>query len=388
MRPLLYASIAACLAAFAVTFVLLTRSDEAEAEVILEPTASTGEDPFTDSVAMEDIPEVRAGDVELVSGGGESVESVTGSSPGLYGGTGEEAVCDAEALVAFLEENPDKAAAFAEPLAIRPDDIGDYVSKLTPVVLREDTRVTNHGFTDGTANPFQAVLQAGTAVMVDDRGIPRIRCACGNPLAEPDEAGGTPEFKGEQWEDFDNERLVAVSESEEPVESFELVDVNTGESYEQAVGGGGGDPRDLVFDFGGVGALRIGMTVREVEEATGLEVELSQPNSEFPCSHVSFLGFDELTGLAGDGKRIGALSAFDTTAETTEGVGIGSTVDEVRETYPDAREEEGFYDPRTQRLIVENDEGQILHFFTDPSGRITGITVGIDPDALAPEGCI
>ena len=29
------------------------------------------------------------------------------------------------------------------------------------------------------------VLQAGTAVMVDDRGVPRAKCSCGNPLREP-----------------------------------------------------------------------------------------------------------------------------------------------------------------------------------------------------------
>ena len=257
-RPLLYVALLVFLGAFAGAFVLLSGSEDASAEVILEPTAASGADPFTESVATEEV-ELAGGEVEQVSGGGASVESVDGSTPGLYGGTGEEAVCDPEALVAFLEDNPDKAAAFAAPLAIKPKDIGDYVASLTPVILREDTRVTNHGFTGTVANPFQAVLQAGTAVMVDDLGIPRVRCACGNPLAEPEEAA-SPEFSGEQWQDFDSGRLAAVAPAAEPIETFELTNVNTGETYEQAAGGVGGDPRDLVFDFGGVGSLRIGMS--------------------------------------------------------------------------------------------------------------------------------
>ena len=189
--------------------------EAAGAEVILEPTASTGSDPFTDSVANDKVEELTSGGTELagdpideISGGDASVESVEGAAPGLYGGTGEEATCDPEALVEFLKSNPDQGAAFAEALGITVKEIPDYVASLTPVLLREDTRVTNHGYADGQATPFQAVLQAGTAVMVDDRGVPRVRCACGNPLAEPEAADSAPEFTGEQWDGFDQARLV------------------------------------------------------------------------------------------------------------------------------------------------------------------------------------
>ncbi|GHF01088.1 hypothetical protein GCM10018785_74850 [Streptomyces longispororuber] len=61
-----------------------------------------------------------------------------------------------------------------------------YLRGLTPVVPRADTRVTGHGCRDGRATGHQAVLQARTAVLVDDRGLPRVRCACGNPLLPPD----------------------------------------------------------------------------------------------------------------------------------------------------------------------------------------------------------
>ena len=56
-----------------------------------------------------------------------------------------------------------------------------YLRGLTSVVLRADTQVTNHGFRDARVTGFQSVLQAGTAVLVDNRGVPRVRCACGSP---------------------------------------------------------------------------------------------------------------------------------------------------------------------------------------------------------------
>ena len=153
-----------------------------DAEVFFEPAASTGPDPFTESVATTSI---TAEEAEAV--GAETAPGVVlaGTSPGLYGGSGDQAVCDPAQLVAFLEANPEKAEAWASVAGIPSTDIAAYVDGLTPVVLLHDTQVTNHGFSDGVATPRQSVLEAGTAVMVDQVGVPRVRCACGNPLAEP-----------------------------------------------------------------------------------------------------------------------------------------------------------------------------------------------------------
>lgn len=223
--------------AFGVGYLLLGKEDEAGAEVILEPTDTSGADPFTKSVSQSKTP-VKSGGVKPVSGGGASIESVTGSSPQLYGGTGNQQVCDAKAMIRFLEQNPDKAAAFAGVVGVAPGQVGKYISRLTPVVLREDTRVTNHGFAAGRATPRQAVLQAGTAVLVDDRGVPRVRCACGNPLAKPKTVSSSGQFKGRRWAGFNGKRLVAVSPSRRKVSKFELVNVKTGKPYEVSAGGG------------------------------------------------------------------------------------------------------------------------------------------------------
>ena len=67
-----------------------------------------------------------------------------------------------------------------------------HLSRLTPLVLRTDTVVTNHGYIDGAGDAFTSVLQAGTAVLVDDYGVPAVRCYCGNPLAAAPDLGPAP----------------------------------------------------------------------------------------------------------------------------------------------------------------------------------------------------
>ena len=122
--------------------------------------------------------------------------AVNGTTPGLYGGTGSES-CDAAQLKAFLGSNPDKAAAWVGALnadsnlrwgngqKLTVAEIPVFIDNLVPTVLQQDTWVTNHGFADGTATPFQSVLPRGTSVFVDRYGVPRARCLCGNPLLPP-----------------------------------------------------------------------------------------------------------------------------------------------------------------------------------------------------------
>jgi hypothetical protein len=128
----------------------------------------------------------------------------------LFGGSGSQKVCDPEALIAFLMANPDKAAAWVQALNADPSlewsggnkltvaDIPTYIRELTPTVLVADTRVTNHGYVDSKATPRQSILQAGTAVLVDKNDIPRVRCACGNPLTRPHKVEN-PNYVGECW---------------------------------------------------------------------------------------------------------------------------------------------------------------------------------------------
>ncbi|KIF06572.1 hypothetical protein PL81_06765, partial [Streptomyces sp. RSD-27] len=137
-----------------------------------------------------------------------ATRSVSGSAPGLYGGTKDVASCDVEKQIAALSADPAKNAAFAGALGIEAGAVPGYLRGLTSVQLRLDTRVTNHGYSNGAAYPFQAVLQAGTAVLVDDRGMPRVRCACGNPLGPPVPLQANPKRSGAPWGAYEPSKVV------------------------------------------------------------------------------------------------------------------------------------------------------------------------------------
>lgn len=221
--------------------VLLTGDDAEAGEVFLDAAGSTGRDPFTESVSVGDEDGLDNA-ASSSSGSGSVSSSVGGDEVGLYGGTQDQTSCDPDQLVAFLEENDDKARAWADVQGIEVDDIADFVDDLTPVRLRADTRVTNHGFRDGRATEIQTVLQAGTAVLLDRTGLPRVRCACGNPLLAPDPVSGTPRYEGTRWSGF-SPQATQVVVVQQTVDVFVLVDVDTGERFERPAGTTGEDDR-------------------------------------------------------------------------------------------------------------------------------------------------
>jgi hypothetical protein len=219
-------------------------TDEAGAVVRLEPADVGGSDPFTSSVALGEVAKfptkVKAAAAEsrddLPRDPATEALAAAGTAPGLYGGSGESSVCDPQQLVAFLAEQEEKARAWASVFDIEVGDIPRYVAGLTPVVLISDTVVTNHGFKDGKATELQSVLQAGTAVMVDSRGLPRVKCNCGNPLAPPSpDALSDASPAGEPWPGYEQGDVVAVAPGQ-PATTLTLVDVETAEPIEVPVG--------------------------------------------------------------------------------------------------------------------------------------------------------
>jgi hypothetical protein len=239
-------------------FVLLNRDEPAvvpvAVKVTLEPAADPGADPFLAEVEVSEVavfPDtvLAVADTTMAAMATDAASgtlTTTGTVPalyggrpdgtGLYGGSGDQAVCDIDQLASFLEANPDKAAAWASVRRIAPGEIRAYLTGLTPVALLTDTAVTNYGFAGGVATARQSVLQAGTAVLVDDTGLPVVRCACGNPLTAP-QVTNLPgaEFLGTPWAGFDPTRAVVVTAGDR-VGAFTLVDLETGASFQRPVG--------------------------------------------------------------------------------------------------------------------------------------------------------
>jgi hypothetical protein len=211
---------------------LVARQLQAPTEVALEPVATTGADPFMPSVGT-DSPAVRP----VANAGGR----YSGGTPGLYGGSGDNAVCDRTQLSRYLGQHPDKAAGWAAVLGLRGSsgaDVASYVASLTPVLLRTDTFVTNHGWSGGAVTSFPAVLQAGTAVLVDGRGTAVTRCFCGNPLSAPMSFGAVS-YVGPRWVAFTATSVTVIVRNVTVENHYTLVDVQSGRGRERPAGTGG-----------------------------------------------------------------------------------------------------------------------------------------------------
>ncbi|MGW1667989.1 DUF6777 domain-containing protein [Streptomyces sp. NPDC002324] len=175
-----------------------------------------------------------------------------GNAPGLYGGTQKPKVCDVRKLEDFLTapENKKKAQEWARITGTEVDGIGRYLDELTPVLLRHDTLVKNHDYKKGKAVPFDALLEAGIAVLVDDQGLPAVRCSCGNPLRafDADPARIEVKFPGDkEWKGYDKSGMVVVEPAPEQLKEIKLVDVeDPGRGISREVGTTG--ESDTTFD--------------------------------------------------------------------------------------------------------------------------------------------
>jgi hypothetical protein len=171
-----------------VLVVLPDGSQEAEEQVFLTPLDDPGADPFTDASMATPLDQTMTSPGPDPAGAPpadpNATRTVYGDTDGLFGGTRNESTCDGQGLINYLQQQPAKAAAWASVHKISVDQIPGYIQQLTPVRLRADTRVLDHGYVNGQAYSRQAVLQALTAVMVDKFGMPRVRCMSGSPLLD------------------------------------------------------------------------------------------------------------------------------------------------------------------------------------------------------------
>ena len=252
-RMVAIASVCALLVGSGAAFAVfkLTGLGSQNAEVQLQPAASGGPDPFMSSVASTSAPPSGTSSSSAQTGGQVREAAVQGSAPGLYGGTQQLGTCNANQMVAYLDHHPSKAQAWAQALnadpglrwsggtQVRVDQIDEYAHSLTSVLLRTDTRVTNHGYLNGAPTAFASVLQAGTAVLVDQYGVPRARCACGNPLTAPTAVRGSPVFVGPRWTTFHSSTLVVIAPSTTVVSNFVMVNINTSTTFVRPTGTSG-----------------------------------------------------------------------------------------------------------------------------------------------------
>ena len=217
--------------------IALTRSNTpaSASEVFLQPSNAQGQNPFTPNVG-KNAPATAKTAAALTPSSGTNLASYTGNSIGLYGGTLDTSSCNPGQMVAYLEANPQKASAWAAAEGIPVSQVSTYINALTPMTLRYDTRVTNHGYVNGQANAIPEILQAGQAVLVDSHGVPRARCYCGNPLTPPAAVSGTPQYTGVQWTGFSPTTTIVVTQSTTIINNFTLINNSTGQAFSRPAG--------------------------------------------------------------------------------------------------------------------------------------------------------
>ena len=218
------------------TFVL-TRSDSTpqadNAVTVTTEPISTTTDPFTPPIAPagEESTDVPVTDPVQT----EEPITVEGGRVGLYGGTEKAGTCDKEKLINFLESSPDKAAGWATVVGVDTDQIRPFVSALTPLILRSDTRVTNHGWNAGGVTTVVSVLQAGTAVLVDDYGVPVVKCFCGNPLTPPPVIV-EPTYVGPTWQGWNPQSVTIIEQNVTVINDYTVVNVINNQTFVRPVG--------------------------------------------------------------------------------------------------------------------------------------------------------
>jgi hypothetical protein len=100
---------------------------------------------------------------------------------------------------------------------------------------------------NGRANAIPAILQAGTAVLVDKYGVPRVKCYCGNPLTEP-RYPAEPVYTGPRWPAFEPGGVVLIDNSVTVITVITVIDLETEEPFGRPVGTDGTSDTDAPTD--------------------------------------------------------------------------------------------------------------------------------------------
>ena len=211
---------------------------------------------------------------------GSRPAGVQGDTAQLYAGSRGGGFCDRDALAGLVGGSPNLPAwvtALRADSAVRWPASTDqkaavsFVKALTPAVLRSDTLVTSQRFTGTAAEAYPVVLQAGTVVLVDARGVPRVRCSGGVPLTRADPALLTDDtVRGDRWPAFAVGAVQVVNQAYADVGQFELGGVSGASGFRRPAASTG--DRDFVpasDNASPVGSYRL--TVGDKQQCAGLD---------------------------------------------------------------------------------------------------------------------
>lgn len=199
------------------------------AAVTLLAADEPGANPFGPSVGVSLVGSIER-DVRDVLDRTIATESVLGSASKLYGRIDLKAPCDIDDLVAYYGASEERTRIVAEVLGVSTGSLSSFIRSYVAVAITRDTLVIDHQLVHGAAVDVPVVLQAGTAVLIDPQGTPRVRCESANPLTHPgtdDLAAATgAEPLGEPWPGFDPGHVVVVEPAAENMQELDLAELH------------------------------------------------------------------------------------------------------------------------------------------------------------------
>gem|GEM_PF-6890952 len=172
----------------------------------LEAAGELGIDPFAPDLRLVD-------EIAPTSQLGLSSAEIDGRASGVW--QPAEDACDKATLLETLQANDQRNAAWRSVFNLAESDVSEFIDRLNPVTLAQDSVVMNHGFIEGRAAPVRTILQAGTIVLADGFGVPRVLCKCGNPLLTAGPVAMEDPI-GKPWADFDAKRVISLVAVDEP----------------------------------------------------------------------------------------------------------------------------------------------------------------------------
>lgn len=258
------------------------------------------------------------------TGGVGLIRPKTPASVAIVPGDAED-VCSLSEMIAGFEADPEAAEAFASVHGLDPGAVGAYLQTLRAGYLVDELIVINHQLRDAAAEPSASILGAGTAVLTDDSGVPRVRCECANPLLP-----ASVELGGQLIEAsaFGDRIIASAIDPEIP----ERVENSTDGTFTNDPGQALGPPDRVAVSLGedadaATGACRQSITIEFIDnllvEGPGddLQVlELGRPESSFV-----YVG-DEL----GDLVLVGEIGGRDATIDLATVAEAGDTFSLVR----------------------------------------------------------
>ena len=279
------------------------------------------QDSFTDSVGT---------DQQITAKTTKQPVTVPGGEPGLFGGTRDNASCNRKKLINFLMANPDKGRVWAGVLGIDYEQIPAFVMKLTPLLLRSDTLVMNHGYVDGQVTSFLSVLQAGSAVLVGRRGLPVVRCYCGNPLTQPPAQVTDAVYTGPTWPGWNPQSITVITQNTTLIQVFVVIDVVTGEKFTRPAGTAGGADATPGSDKPTTGPPDSqGSTSAQVADVTGFLSAVAAGDYGAADSYCTAGFISRFGGSANLAPGWGALNSFRITGSHSGDTFVAVYVNEV-----------------------------------------------------------